>query len=171
MPSIDTAPAVTSPPSSDPAGLDDLRLARASRRHGDVRVQRLIALYEDMTPESLPLFRALYTPSAHFKDPFHTVQGVDAIEAIFRRMFESVESPRFTVHTALAEGPQCFLTWDFDFIRRGQTLRIHGGSHLLFDLQGRVALHRDYWDVAEELYEKLPVVGAFMRWMKRRAAS
>jgi steroid delta-isomerase len=25
--------------------------------------------------------------------------------------------------------------------------------------QGRVTLHRDYWDAAEELYEKLPAGG------------
>jgi hypothetical protein len=35
----------------------------------------------------------------------------------------------------------------------------------------RVAVHRDYWDAAEELYEKLPVVGSLMRWLKKRANS
>jgi hypothetical protein len=38
------------------------------------------------------------------------------------------------------------------------------------DAQGLIVLHRDYWDAAEELYEKLPVVGALMRWLRRRAA-
>jgi hypothetical protein len=33
-----------------------------------------------------------------------------------------------------------------------------------------VAYHRDYWDAAEELYEKLPVLGGLMRFLKRRAA-
>ncbi|MCA0424309.1 MAG: nuclear transport factor 2 family protein, partial [Proteobacteria bacterium] len=36
---------------------------------------------------------------------------------------------------------------------------------------GRIAEHRDYWDAAEELYEKLPAIGALMRWLKRRANS
>jgi steroid delta-isomerase len=31
-------------------------------------------------------------------------------------------------------------------------------------------MHRDYWDAAEELYEKLPA-GRLMRWLKRRANS
>jgi hypothetical protein len=30
-------------------------------------------------------------------------------------------------------------------------------------------MHRDYWDAAEELYEKLPVLGSVMRWLKARA--
>jgi hypothetical protein len=34
-----------------------------------------------------------------------------------------------------------------------------------------VALHRDYWDAAEELYEKLPWVGGVMRWLKQRSRS
>jgi hypothetical protein len=34
-----------------------------------------------------------------------------------------------------------------------------------------VTLHRDYWDAAEELYEKLPVVGGLMRLIKRRLAT
>ena len=42
---------------------------------------------------------------------------------------------------------------------------------LAFAPDGRIAMHRDYWDAAEELYEKLPVLGGLMRWIRRRAAS
>ena len=47
---------------------------------------------------------------------------------------------------------------------------IHGASHRRFATDGRVVYHRGYWDVAEELYEKLPVLGILMRWLKRQAA-
>ena len=33
---------------------------------------------------------------------------------------------------------------------------------------GRIALQRDYWDAAEELYEKLPLLGPALRWLHRR---
>jgi hypothetical protein len=55
------------------------------------------------------------------------------------------------------------------FDRREQCIR--GATHLRFAADGRIAMHRDYWDAAEELYEKLPVVGTLMRWLKRRANS
>ena len=48
-----------------------------------------------------------------------------------------------------------------------QTIR--GATHLRFAADGRVNLHRDYWDAAEELYEKLPVLGGVMRFLKQRA--
>ena len=51
------------------------------------------------------------------------------------------------------------------------TQTVRGASHLVLNEQGLVTLHRDYWDAAEELYEKLPVGGGLMRWLKRRANS
>ena len=46
--------------------------------------------------------------------------------------------------------------------------KIHGASHLKFDTTGRIAYHRDYWDAADELYAKLPLIGPVMRYLKRR---
>jgi type I restriction enzyme M protein len=57
------------------------------------------------------------------------------------------------------------------FYRGGAEQKIAGATHLVFNAEGQIELHRDYWDAAEELYEKLPVVGSLMRWLKRRANS
>jgi hypothetical protein len=90
-------------------------------------------------------------------------------------MFVALESPRFVVTHTIIQGKQCFLTWDFHFrfksFQKDLPQTIRGGSHLVFSEQGLVTLHRDYWDAAEELYEKLPLVGSLMRWLKKRANS
>ena len=39
---------------------------------------------------------------------------------------------------------------------------------LHFAPDGRVADHRDYWDPAEELWQKLPLLGPPVRWLRRR---
>jgi hypothetical protein len=54
---------------------------------------------------------------------------------------------------------------------RGEAMTLRGATHLRYGDTGLVVVHRDYWDAAEELYEKLPAVGALMRWLKRRAGS
>jgi steroid Delta-isomerase len=138
----------------------------------DPRAARIVALFEQLVPADLARLHLFYAADARFKDPFNDVLGVPAIERVFRHMFDRLDEPRFVVHEVLVEGDQCFLTWDFLFRFKGraqvrQTVR--GATHLRFDAQGRVALHRDYWDVAEELYEKLPLLGALMRWLRRRA--
>jgi steroid Delta-isomerase len=140
----------------------------------DPRAQRVIEVFERLQPADVAQLGRLYTDDAQFKDPFNAVQGLPAIQRIFEHMFVALDGPRFEIIDVLVQGDQCFLSWDFVFrmkrFRRDEQ-RIHGSSHLRFAADGRVAVHRDYWDAAEELYEKLPVVGGLMRWLKKRANS
>jgi limonene-1,2-epoxide hydrolase len=140
----------------------------------DPRIARIVQAFEQLTPDDLPRLGEIYTADARFKDPFNEVQGVPAIRAVFEHMYATLDGPRFVIHDVVAQDEQCFLTWDFvfrmrRFNREEQTVR--GGSHVKLAPDGRIASHRDYWDVAEELYEKLPVVGSLMRWLKRRAST
>ena len=138
----------------------------------DPRVARLVALFESLAPSDLARLSHYYAADARFKDPFNEVQGVAAVRQVFAHMFEALDEPRFIVRDILVQGDQCFLTWDFLFrfrrLARGEQV-VHGGSHLHFDADGLVTRHRDYWDAAEELYEKLPALGALVRWLRRQA--
>ena len=130
--------------------------------------------FSEMTPAHLARLGEVYSADAWFKDPFNEVQGLDAVRGIFQHMYDSLNQPRFIVTTRVVHGRQCFLTWDFVFGLRGQSteITVRGASHLWLapgtDGRWRITRHRDYWDVAEELYEKLPLLGALMRWLKRR---
>jgi len=69
-------------------------------------LDRFIAFYHDLTPQSIERFPDFYGPDAYFKDPFNEVRGVEAIQHIFTHMFRQVEMPRFVVteHVADANG-------------------------------------------------------------------
>ena len=135
----------------------------------------LIAFFENLSPKSVARMEAYYDAGARFVDPFNDVQGLAGIEAIFAHMFETLDEPRFVVTTQLLQGQQCFLTWDFHFrfkrFHNATPQTIRGATHLVFSDTGLVTLHRDYWDAAQELYEKLPLLGSLMRWLKKRASS
>lgn len=137
-------------------------------------LRQVIDFFESLTPASVGKIATLYCTDARFVDPFNDVQGLKAIEHIFADMFSTLESPYFVVTTHLQQDQQCFLTWEFHFrfkrFRTGVAQTIRGGSHLVFDDLGKVMLHRDYWDAAQELYEKLPIIGRLMRWLRLRAA-
>ncbi|MCF8209597.1 MAG: nuclear transport factor 2 family protein [Rhodoferax sp.] len=138
-------------------------------------VTRLVQFFETLTPQSVEQLAQHYAASARFVDPFNDVQGLPAIAHIFDHMFVQLESPRFVVTRQIVQGAQCCLTWDFLFefkrFAPGTPQTIRGATHLEFSPQGLVLLHRDYWDAAQELYEKLPVVGSLMRWLKKHANS
>jgi hypothetical protein len=134
---------------------------------------RVVDFFETLSPASLARLDAFYAPNAYFKDPFNEVRGLAGVRGIFSHMYEALEQPRFVVTGRIVDGDQCFLTWNFEFrfknFDRATLQTVRGGSHLKFTAKGLIDFHRDYWDAAEELYEKLPVVGRLMRWLKKRA--
>ena len=138
-------------------------------------LQRIVVLFESFAPHDLHRLAAYYREDASFQDPLHAVRGIEAIRAVYQRMFDAMDAPRFTVTHRFANGADCVLVWEFRFVLRAYpkkgTLAMHGVSHLLLDDGGRIAAHRDYWDAAGEVYEKIPVLGGLMRWLKRRAAA
>ena len=131
---------------------------------------RVAQFYASLSVASLPQLTTIYAPGASFKDPFNDVRGHAAILHIFEHMFAQLEQPRFFIGSQFARDGEAFLTWEFTFRmkRRGSAAQcIRGASHLRFASDGLVTMHRDYWDAAEELYEKLPLLGSLMRWLKR----
>jgi steroid Delta-isomerase len=138
-------------------------------------VDRVVVFFETLQRSSVQRMGDLYSEHAYFKDPFNEVRGLPAIQRIFNHMYVALDQPHFVVTDRVVQGNQCFLVWDFKFhFKRFDTTTlqvVRGTSHLRFAPDGRVSYHRDYWDAAEELYEKLPLVGGVMRWLKKRANS
>jgi hypothetical protein len=136
-------------------------------------IATIVHFFETLSPTTLERLGEFYTADARFKDPFNEVHGQEPIAQIFRHMYATLDNPRFIVTGKVSEGTHCFLTWQFKFgfknFHKGLEQSIAGASHLVLAPDGRIQSHRDYWDAAEELYEKLPVVGGLMRWLKKRA--
>ena len=133
-----------------------------------IQLDEVVDWYSTLTFDSVRLAVDFYHVNARFKDPFNEVQGVDAIMHIFDHMFITTEEPRFSVMDQIVQDDQAFITWTFEFKLNGKRYSVVGGSHLKFDEHGLIVMHRDYWDAAEELFQKLPVVGAPVRWLRRK---
>ena len=137
-------------------------------------IGHLVSLFETFARTDVERLGLYYCDDAYFKDPFNEVRGVEAIQRVFGRMFETLDDPRFVITQQLAQGNDCWLVWEFQFrfrtVQRRRTQVVRGASHLLLAADGRIQSHRDYWDAAEELYEKLPVIGIVMRWLKKRVS-
>jgi len=138
-------------------------------------IDLLVAFFESIRPERIADFPRYYSDDAFFKDPFNEVRGVSAIQRIFTHMFSQVIEPSFTITDRVVDENGAMLVWEFHYrvtiFGREQKQTIRGTSHLKFDTEGKVYWHRDYWDAAEELYAKLPVIGLLMRGLKKVMAS
>ena len=138
----------------------------------EASLARLIAFFETLSRESVTQLPQIYTEQTFFKDPFNEVHGIAEVTRIFSHMFDQVDAPRFRITEHVLQGEQAFLSWDFLFRMKRHSAEeqcIRGATHVRFAADGRVNFHRDYWDAAEELYEKLPLLGSFMRLLKHLA--
>ena len=135
---------------------------------------RAKAYFASISSFDVPPPSAIYTEDAYFRDPFNEVTGVAEIARIFGAMFEHLDDVRFTILETVADDGGAMLTWDMSYRvrkwRPHQSQVIHGATHLRFSPDGRIAYHRDYWDAANELYAKLPLIGPVMRWLRRKLA-
>ena len=126
-------------------------------------LERVRAYFESISPESAQRIGEFYAADAYFKDPFNDVSGRAAIRRVFAHMFETTEAPRFRIESRVAGEREAFVTWVFRFRAMRRDFEILGATHLRFDASGDVVMHRDYWDAAEELYAKLPLLGLLVR--------
>lgn len=130
--------------------------------------ERYAKFFTQLKPADLARFEQFFLPEAHFRDPFNDVDNVTDIRRVFAHMFTQCTAPRFTVDEIVVEGQVAYLHWTFD-CQLGTS--IDGLSRVLFAPDGRVSEHVDYWDPAAQLYEKLPMIGALMRWLRRRLSA
>ncbi len=141
-------------------------------------VARVVAFFEQLAPTDLPRLAEIYAANTYYRDPFNEVRGLSPVARIYSAMFEELADCRFEILETIANGNSSrsvMLTWNYSFrIRKWKpdlVRHIHGATHLKFDASGKINYHRDYWDPAEEIYSKLPMVGALLRFLKRRIAA
>ena len=130
--------------------------------------------FERLSADNLDELDTYYTKDAWFKDPFHEVTGVEMIRAILRHTFAKLPGARFRVIRRFSGSDgHAMIVWEMDFVMpiTRQPTTIAGSTHLVFDDEGKITQHRDYWDAAEELYARLPVLKWLMRGLAWQAAA
>lgn len=133
-----------------------------------------IRFYETLSPATLPQLETVVTADIRFKDPFNDVRGIAAYRTVLAKMFDSVPDVRFKV---LRHGPVndvYVLRWTCDGTIKAmgkQPWHVDGMSELRFGADGKVSEHIDYWDAAQQFYERLPVIGGVLRFIRRRFLS
>jgi hypothetical protein len=113
----------------------------------------------------------VYGESIQFKDPFHNINGLDAMTRYFVSMYENVESIEFTFGHCWQEDNHAFIRWQMVYqhprINSGKPVTVDGGSELIWG-NDKIIQHRDFFDGGQMLYEHLPLLGWAIRKLKER---
>ncbi|WP_422910036.1 nuclear transport factor 2 family protein [Pseudomonas sp. MAC6] len=129
--------------------------------------------FAGLNKDNLDRLGQLYSDDALFCDPLHEVRGLANMQRYFGEMYANVSELRFDFYgfDQVRDG-EGYLRWTMSYrhprLAGGQLIRVEGCSHLLW--HDKVYRHRDYFDAGSLLYEHLPLLGAAIRWLKRRLA-
>jgi len=155
---------------------DAIEAARAGGPGSDQDMARFQEFMTSLSPQTVRArTREIYAPDAYLNDNLDEIRGAAAIEAHFLHGFEGLSDLRVTFHDSVRSGEDWYVRWTmsttFRSLRAGATVVTSGMSHVRFDEQGRVLLHRDFWDAASGVYEHVPLLGRAIRAVKARLSA
>lgn len=128
-------------------------------------VQRYFA---GMTPDSVrELTRSVYAPQAYLNDTLVGIDGADRIEAYFSHTMERARLLNVEFLERAPAGTDWYVRWRMtvaaDGLNGGEEVVTYGVTQFRFDADGRVLIHKDFWDSGTGLHEQLPVIGGAVR--------
>ncbi|MFM5335056.1 nuclear transport factor 2 family protein [Aeromonas enteropelogenes] len=131
-----------------------------------------VALYQQLDRQQLHRLSEVYADEVIFIDPAHRIEGLAALSDYFAALYQRLAYCRFVITSQQQQGRQAWLGWTMIFshprLRGGKPVTVEGATRLEFDEEGKVCLHRDYFDLGAMLYEQLPLLGSLVRTIKGR---
>ena len=126
------------------------------------------ANYENM--ESI--CNQFYDANIQFIDPLGEINGIQAMVSYYKNMYKNVKSIRFDPKNEFTKGEEKVFVWQMHLEHKS----LGGGKPIVLDgvsvfryKNGKAVYHRDYFDLGAMIYEKVPVLGSVIRWIKDTA--
>jgi len=135
-------------------------------------IERFSYLLAHFTEDIIKRYvRDVYAPNAYYRDSFTAKQGVENIETYFIEGARTMHEFAFDLKDVAVHDGNYYFSWITQFSQKGKkddVIHLPGVSHVRFDKEGRIIFHQDFWD-AGVIYERLPIIGFFIRWLKKQA--
>jgi len=144
---------------------------------GSVEEVQAIARFTDFLrewdPETIAdSVRSVYASEAYFNDTIKEIRTNEQIAHYLAESLGATEMVRIEVIDVARSGVDYYFRWVMDIkfrnLNNGAWTRSEGMSQIRFDRDGKVLLHRDFWDAAGGLFAYMPVVGSLLKWIKGR---
>ncbi|KXF83249.1 nuclear transport factor 2 family protein [Enterovibrio coralii] len=134
-------------------------------------LDKFISIYSSLRKDNLKTLDEIYSDDVVFEDPAHRIEGYGNLASYFESLYTNVNDCRFEVHDYAVNADVAFLSWTMTLshpkLQGGESRSVNGCTRLTLR-EGRVVMHRDYFDLGEMLYEALPVLGSAVKLIKKR---
>ena len=137
----------------------------------DPRVALTEKIFNELRHDNTEILDNFYHQDIEFQDPVGKVQGLSVMKKYYQEMYQSVESIRFVFQRYSVTDNRYYFSWDMYLktpkLNSGEEFVVGGVSEILFK-DGLVIYHRDYFDMGEFIYERIPVLGRIIKSIRER---
>lgn len=132
---------------------------------------KIVKTFNAFNGRDFSMLDHFYDQEVFFEDPVTKVQGLPALKRYYGHAYENVKSIKFDFLQIIEQGQVVAAPWVMTIsvqgLNRGEPYKVHGSSILVFNEQELVISHRDYVDLGEMVYERLPFQGFIIRKIKK----
>lgn len=135
-------------------------------------LERSKQFFTQLGANTMHLVDDFYDPKVVFQDPIHRLEGIAALKAYYQRLYSNVTSIRFEYGSGVESESVVSLEWRMFLktpaIMGGKEFTVDGISIIKFSAAGKAIEHRDYFDMGEFVYERIPVLSYIIKYIKGR---
>jgi len=135
-------------------------------------IESLKKLYFETAKDHMQPVIDFYHPNIEFVDPIGSHQGRDELLKYYDNLYKNVKSIKFEFSNFVESGDSVVAIWkmtlETEKLNSGEAFTVEGNSIIKFDTEGKAIYHRDYFDMGEFIYERVPVVGFLVRKIKAK---
>ena len=137
---------------------------------------RAVAFFKNYDKNHPELAAQFYDKDIEFEDPVHHVRGIKAMEKYYEGLYKNVETIRFEFSKTITDGDTSVLIWTMYLktasLNGGKEFSLAGTSVITFGgPEGKAIKHRDYFDMGEFIYERVPVLKSIIHAIKHKLAN
>jgi hypothetical protein len=136
------------------------------------RSERIRVAFNTLNTDRLDIVVAFYAQNIRFEDPIVTLEDVDSLKEHYARLYRSVKSITFEFTDEYIADDTHIVEWEMTLqakrLNRGKPYTIPGSSIITFNGENKVTYQRDYFDLGDMVYERVPVVRFLTRFVKKR---
>ena len=136
-------------------------------------LQKAKDAFDHLDKEHMKVVEEFYDRDAVFQDPIHKIKGTKAIREYYEGLYKKVESIRFEYKNISEFESLVTLEWRMYLrapsLNSGREITVDGVSLITFGgREGKVISHRDYFDMGEFIYERVPILSSVIRIIKNK---
>ena len=130
--------------------------------------------FNQLDKNHIKLVDQFYDRNIVFQDPVHRLNGVASVRNYYSGLYSNVESIHFEYGHGIESGNEISLPWKMFLkspsIQGGKEVTVEGVSNITFNAEGKAIQHRDYFDMGEFIYERVPILKSVILYIKGKLA-